>query len=269
MKSHLSRCLALLALAVALVGCVVEPETGRRRLILTPASMEASMGAQAWTDVQGQEKPSKSSKWTSAVVRVGRAVADAVNEPSYNWEFKCFESDQANAFCLPGGKIAVYDGIFQYMANDAELAAVIGHEVAHATARHGGERMTQSMAVAAGALALGTAVSGQSKEAQERWLLAYGGISSVGLVLPYSRIHEYSADRIGLIYMARAGYNPQAAIDFWKKFSAGKSGDAMSEFLSTHPADQKRIAELQKYLPEAMAEYNKAPKKYGYGERYR
>jgi predicted Zn-dependent protease len=269
MKTRLLQLSALLGICLGLVGCVTEPETGRTRLILTPRSMETSMGLDSWTDVKSQEKPSTNAKWNAAVVRVGRAVADSVNRPDYSWEFQCFASDQANAFCLPGGKIAVYDGIFQHMDNDAELAAVIGHEVAHATARHGGERMTQAMAVSAGALALGAATSGQSEEAQQRWLLAYGGISTVGLVLPYSRVHEYSADRIGLIYMARAGYDPHAAISFWRKFAEGKGGGNASDFLSTHPADQKRIAELQKYLPEAMAEYNKAPKKYGFGEKYR
>lgn len=268
MKKRLSL-LGFVGLCLLLAGCVTEPVTGRQRFILTSASEESSLGAQSWADVKTKEKPTASSKWSAAVVRVGSAVAKAVNEPSYQWEFECFASEEANAFCLPGGKIAVYDGIFQHMANDAELAAVIGHEIAHATARHGGERMTQAMAVTAGGLALGVAVSGQSKEAQERWLLAYGGASTVGLMLPYSRVHEYSADRIGLIYMARAGYDPHAAISFWEKFSAGKATGAMSDFLSTHPADAKRIEELKKFLPDAMAEYNKAPKRYGLGETYR
>jgi predicted Zn-dependent protease len=259
----------MLCLSLVLAGCVVEPETGRKRLILTPLSMESSLGAQSWAEVKGAEKPSANSQWSSAVTRVGRNVADAANEPSYQWEFECFASEQANAFCLPGGKIAVYDGLFQYMGNDAELAAVIAHEVAHATARHGGERMTQAMAVSAGALALNVALKDQSAESRETWLLAYGGISTVGLVLPYSRVHEYAADRIGLMYMARAGYNPEAAVHFWEKFSEGKGGGNVSDFLSTHPADAKRIAELKRHLPQAMAEYNRAPKRHGFGETYR
>jgi metalloendopeptidase OMA1, mitochondrial len=257
------------ALVLVLAGCVIEPETGRRRMILTPQSVESSLGVQAWADVKGKEKPTTTSKWSSAVVRVGGAVTKAVDAPGYKWEFECFASEQANAFCLPGGKIAVYDGIFKHMANDAELAAVIGHEIAHATARHGGERMSQGIAVSAGALALGVAVGGQSKEAQERWMLAYGGISNVGLTLPFSRVHEYSADRIGLLYMARAGYNPEAAVHFWQKFAAAKGDASTSDFLSTHPADEKRVAELKKYLPQAMAEYRKAPKRFGFGEKYR
>ena len=257
------------ALVLVLAGCVIEPETGRRRMILTPQSVESSLGVQAWADVKGKEKPTTASKWSNAVVRVGTAVTKAVDAPGYKWEFECFASEQANAFCLPGGKIAVYDGIFQHMANDAELAAVVAHEVAHATARHGGERMTQAMGVALGGMALGVAVGGQSKEAQERWMLAYGGISTVGLVLPYSRVHEYAADRIGLMYMARAGYHPQAAVDFWKKFADAKGSGNMSDFLSTHPADAKRIAELKKHLPKAMAEYQRAPRRYGFGEKYR
>ncbi len=260
----------ILCLSVFLAGCVVEPETGRKRLILTSASMESNLGAQSWAEVRGAEKPTPSTKWSAAVTRVGRHVADAANEPGYQWEFACFASEQANAFCLPGGKIAVYDGIFQYMANDAELAAVVAHEVAHATARHGGERMTQAMTVSAGALALGVALKDQTAESRETWLLAYGGISTVGLVLPYSRVHEYAADRIGLMYMARAGYHPEAAVHFWQKFSEGKGGGgSISDFLSTHPADAKRIAELKRHLPQAMAEYNRAPKRHGFGETYR
>lgn len=259
----------MLPVVLFLGGCVVVPETGRQRLILTSAGMESNLGAQAWAEVRGAERPTDNPRWAAAVQRVGKAIAEAANEPSYQWEFACFANEQANAFCLPGGKIAVYDGIFQYMANDAELAAVVAHEVAHATARHGGERMTQAMAVSAGALALGVALQDQDREARERWLLAYGGISTVGLLLPYSRVHEYEADRIGLMYMARAGYHPEAAVHFWEKFSEGKGGGSISDFLSTHPADAKRIAELRRHMPRAMAEYNRAPKRHGFGEVYR
>lgn len=267
-RRHGSR-LGVLAAFLIVAGCVQEPVTGRKRIILTPMSLEQTLGVQAWTETQKSEKPCTDPVRVAAVKRVGTTLSAAVNEKGYQWEFLAFASDEANAFCLPGGKIAVYDGLFKYLRNDAELAAVVGHEIAHATARHGGERMTQALAVNLGAVALAVATENQPSEQRERWLLAYTGISNLGVILPYSRVHEYAADEIGLIYMAKAGYDPRAAVDFWTRFAEGKDQNpGLAEFLSTHPLDAKRIASLKLHMPQALAEYEKAPVRHGYGERY-
>lgn len=250
-------------------GCVSEPITGRKRLIFTSMSQEMSLGAKSWQDLLQKQKLSTNQAHIAAVRRVGSTISQVVNEPGFEWEFRVFDSKQANAFCLPGGKVGVYEGLFQYVSNDAELAAVIGHEIAHATARHGGERMTQAMALGVGGAALAVALKDKPSRDRQLWLMAYGGLGTLGMVLPYSRVHEYAADKIGTIYMARAGYDPHAAITFWKKFSQGKGKkSAVSEFLSTHPLDQHRIQQLEQLLPKAMAEYRKAPRQYGLGETY-
>ncbi len=261
--------LSTMSLCLLLAGCVMEPVTGRKRLIFTPKSMENELGLKSWTQILEKEKISDNALRTAAVRRVGTTLSRAVDAPGYQWEFRLFQSEQANAFCLPGGKIAVYEGLFDVLANDAELAAVVGHEIAHATARHGGERMSQAVAVNLGLAAVGVATRDQSAQQRDRWLLAYTGVSTIGLLLPYSRIHEYAADEIGLIYMARAGYDPRAAVDFWTRFAASKGKQhAFMEFLSTHPIDEKRIARLQKAMPAALAEYGRAPVNHGHGETY-
>ncbi len=257
-----------LAVALALASCVTEPETGRKRIILTSLSQEATLGRQSWDELQKQQQPSKDAAKTEAVVRVGTRLSQAVKESGFEWEFKCFASQEMNAFCLPGGKVGVYEGLFQALSNDAELAAVVGHEIAHATARHGGERMTQAMAVGLAGLGLNMALESKAVENRELWMTAYAGISTVGLVLPYSRLHEYEADEIGTLYMARAGYDPRAAVSFWEKFAASKGGAQVPEFLSTHPVDANRIARLKQILPKALAEYEKAPRKLGLGTAY-
>lgn len=227
------------------------------------------MGLQAWEEINKEETESTNRKLYAAVRRVGKAIADAADQPDFQWEFRLFESEQANAFCLPGGKIAVYEGLFEHIDNDAELAAVMGHEVAHATARHGGERMTQGMLMNLGAMGLSAAIKDEDAKNRERWLAAYTGVTTVGILLPYSRTHEYSADRIGLTYMARAGYTPEAALDFWEKFGRQNKTPALMEFLSTHPVGEKRIEQLREFLPKARLEYEVAPRQRGYGQALR
>lgn len=259
--------LAIIALAFG-SGCQThtEPGTGRSQFILTSPGQEASMGLQAWKDIVKEETESTNREHYAAVRRVGKAIAEAADKPDFEWEFRLFKSQQANAFCLPGGKIAVYEGLFKHIDNDAELAAVMGHEVAHATARHGGERVTQAMLMNFGAMGVSAALNDESAEQRERWLAAYTGLTTVGIQLPYSRTHEYSADRIGLMYMARAGYDPEAALDFWKKFARQNKSPALMEFLSTHPVGNKRIEQLQQFLPKAQLEYEVAPRQRGYGQ---
>jgi predicted Zn-dependent protease len=188
--------------------------------------------------------------------RISKVADDFIREMNLNmtmdWEFILIEEDETvNAWCMPGGKVAVYTGILPYTKNAAGLAAVIGHEVSHALAQHGNERMSQGLLVQFGGLTLAKAMQNKPETTKNLWLQAFGIGASLGFILPYSRTHEYEADHIGLILMAKAGYNPNEAIAFWERMSKS-DGKKPPEFLSTHPADEKRIAELKNHLPEAM-----------------
>jgi len=248
-----------------MVACSTVPYTGRSRFLFTSEAEETKMGLQAWREVRSKEKPNANKKVNAVVTRVGRAIAAVADKPDYKWEFRTFESPQANAFCLPGGKVAVYTGIFKYMAYEAELAAVVGHEVGHAIARHGGERVSQGMLQQAGAAIVATMV--QKPTEREVALLIYGGATQLGAMLPYSREHEYEADQIGLMLMAKAGYDPRYAIKFWEKFSKASSNSSLGEWFSTHPIGPHRVTELKKHLPEAMRYYKKAKVKRGAGAK--
>lgn len=175
---------------------------------------------------------------------------------NFSWEFNLVQSNEVNAFCMPGGKIVVYEGILPYTSTDDELAAIIGHEVAHAVAKHSNERMSQQLMTEYGSAVLGQALSGQSQAVQTVAGTVYGLGSQYGVMLPYSRKHEYEADHMGLIFMAMAGYNPEAALTFWTKMAQGKNGQ-VPEMMSTHPSDANRISEIKKYLPDAMKYYKK------------
>jgi len=261
-------CLALVCALAAFVatGCRTVPFTGRSQLLLMSAQEETTMGLQAWQEVVKKEKPSTNQAHVAAVNRVGEAIRAVAERPDFEWEFRTFASDQANAFCLPGGKVAVYEGLFKFVANDAELAAVVGHEIGHAIARHGGERVSQIMLLKLGEAGLSIALSGKSEAARNAWLAAYTGVGTVGYMLPYSRKHEYEADHLGLLLMAKAGYDPQAALSFWQKFGGQKKSSALEEFLSTHPLGPKRLLRLETMMPDASAEYESAPVKRGLGK---
>jgi len=226
------------------------------------------MGLQVWREILRKEKPCRVAWMNEALQRVGKALAQTAGKPDFQWEFRVFQSDQANAFCLPGGKVGVYSGLFKYLANDAELAAVVGHEIGHALARHGAERVTLGILQDLGQLGLSVALRNRAEVEQVRWMAAYAGLTNVGVILPYSRTQEYAADEIGLMLMAKAGYDPQASLDFWRKFGSGKQEPAVLEFLSTHPLDSHRIDRLQGLLPRAVLEYETAPVRRGYGQRF-
>ena len=190
--------------------------------------------------------------------KVGRRIAAVANLPGAQWEFVVFDSKEANAFCLPGGKVGVYTGILQVTKNEAGLATVIGHEVAHAVARHGGERISQALLLQTGESLLGKAISTADPKIQTATLLAYGVGATVGVQLPYSRLQESEADHIGLIYMARAGYDPREAIAFWQRFAEYNRAQGSANvptFLRTHPLDEKRIEQMKVWLPEALSQY--------------
>jgi len=254
--------LLLTAIVTLTSACTTNQLTGRKQLLMTSVDQENEMGAQAWEEIQKKEKETSNKDQTDAVLRVGKEIAEVTTQYNFDWEFKVFESEQANAFCLPGGKVAVYTGLLKFTANDAELATVIGHEVAHAVLRHGGERMSQGALQQIGAELL------RVGEVGDAWLQAYGIAASGLAILPYSRKHEYEADEVGLTLLARAGYNPEAALSFWGKFGADSDSSSFAELFSTHPMSEKRLKEMRKQLPKAMQIYNTIPEKHNLGVIY-
>lgn len=228
-----------------------------------------SMSLQQYNEFLKTHKLSADKARTVMVKRVGGRVRQAVEQyfiargmsdklSDYDWKFNLIEEKEANAWCMPGGKVAVYTGILPITKDKNGLAVVMGHEIAHAVAGHGGERMSQFLAVQLGGLALTAAMAEQPKASQDLWFAAYGLSSQLGFILPYSRIQEYEADRLGLIFMAMAGYEPRHAVTLWKRMAAEKKGKGASPaFLSTHPADEARIESIRNALPEAMRYYRK------------
>lgn len=254
---------ALLLAVIGGSGCATAPETGRSQLLLIDSAQESQMGLKAFREIKSETPVSRDTTENARLQRVGRDIARVAKLPDARWEFVLFDQPKVpNAFALPGGKVGVYTGILPITQNDAGLATVIGHEVAHAAARHGAERMSQGVALQVGGSILSAALGagGYGGVSRDLAMQAYGLGAQVGVLLPYSRTQELEADRIGLLYMARAGYDPREAIDFWKRFQAYNQarGGKGVEFLSTHPLDDNRIAQLQKYLPQAMAEYRRA-----------
>jgi predicted Zn-dependent protease len=259
----------MLLLAVAAVfawgGCRTTPVTGRRQLLLIPESREISMGVTAYQGIMEEETPTSNQRWQEMVKRVGQRIAAVSGRDDFQWEFKVVKSPEQNAFCLPGGKVAVYEGILPICENEAGLAVVMSHEIAHALARHGGERMSHSQVKDVGKNVVSAFFKDDEKK-QELVLTAYGLGSQYGLILPYSRKHESEADQIGMTLMAKAGYDPSEAPRFWQRFGQAKGASSTSEFFSTHPSDERRAAELQTLLPEAKAIYERAATKIGLGE---
>lgn len=243
------------ALFFALSGCATVPYTDRQQIMMVSAEEESQLGATLFTDVKKSSKVSTDATMNSMVSSVGRRIAAAADRPEYKWEFVVVEDKTVNAFALPGGKVAFHTGIMPICQDEAGVAAVMGHEVAHVLARHGSERMSQQQALSIGSVALMAAVSGSSPVVKEGVMQAYGVGAQVGVLLPYSRSHELEADRIGMILMAKAGYDPRHAVSFWERMLANKNGSSSLSFLSTHPSDQKRIDELKGFLPEALKYY--------------
>jgi predicted Zn-dependent protease len=211
---------------------------------------------------------SSNKKQTQMIKTVGLKIQKAVEQyfkqnnmsehlQGYNWEFNLVESNDVNAWCMPGGKVVFYTGILPVCQGDNGVAVVMGHEIAHAIAEHGGERMSQGLLTQLGGMGLMIALENKPQETQELWMTAFGVGSQLGVMLPFSRLHESEADHLGLIFMAMAGYNPNEAVEFWKRMAAQKGGSSPPEFLSTHPSDETRIADLQKLVPDAMKYYKK------------
>ncbi len=257
--------IALLSATVVCAGCKSAPITGRKQMLLLPESQEVSLGLTAFNDVTEKEPLSQNAQYNELVQRVGQRIAAVANKPDYKWEFKVIASEQQNAFCLPGGKVAVYEGIIPICATEAGLAVVMSHEIAHALARHGGERMSQNMAVDGVKQAVSYVMQNQDQARRDIVMQAYGVSSQYGVLLPYSRAHESEADHIGLMMMARAGYDPREAPRFWQRFGSLKNGNQPMEFMSTHPSDARRAADLAALVPEAEKLYGAAPEQFALG----
>ena len=239
----------LVACVVGLIaGCQAAPVTGRSQLILFPASQDAELGLQAYQQILAKSKVFKDGRLNERVQTIGRRIAAVSGHPEFDWEFTLFENDQPNAFALPGGKVGVNTGLFNVAENDAQLAAVIGHEVAHAIARHGAERMSQGVLAETGLAVLGATTNKAST------VQLAAAAATLGVILPYSRTQESEADHIGLLYMAEAGYDPREAVELWRNFER-LGGRRPPEFLSTHPGQKTRIKRLQAMMPEALVIY--------------
>ena len=256
----------LLCLLLFLFSCATAPVTERRGLHLVPDSELATMSYQEYSQVLKKSKLSTDMVKVNMVRRVGQRIATAseqlLNEKgqgedvrNYKWEFNLIEDDKTvNAWCMPGGKVAVYTGLLPISQDENGLAVVMGHEVAHAIAKHGNERMSQGLLTQFGAIGLSLALAGNPGATSNIFMQAYGVGTQVGFLLPYSRVHESEADHIGLILMAKAGYDPRGAIVLWQRMNA-KGGSRPPEFLSTHPAPESRIRNIESLIPEAMQYY--------------
>ncbi|NIO03227.1 MAG: M48 family metalloprotease [Proteobacteria bacterium] len=243
-----------------IASCATAPVTGRQQLILIPPSQELALGLKSYREILSKSKLSQDKEIVDMVNRVGWDIARVTSRDypiakDYEWEFNVIDDDKTpNAFALPGGKIAVYTGLLRYTKDEAGLATVVGHEIGHALARHGAERMSQYLLAQLGQVALNVAIEDQSPETVRAINIAYGAGSTVGVLLPFSRLEESEADHIGLILMAKAGYNPREAINFWERM-AQAGGKKTPAFLSTHPTDEKRMAQIEGWMPEALSYY--------------
>ncbi len=256
---------AIVFVTLLLGSCSTVPITGRKQVNLLPESDMVALSMTSYKEFLDTNQVVRSGPDQQLVVRVGQRIASAVetfmkengmqNRLGYfDWEFNLVADPSLNAWCMPGGKVVVYTGILPVCQDENGLAVVMGHEIAHAVARHGNERMSQALLVQMGGMALSVAIDEKPAETRQWFLAAYGVAANFGVVLPYSRAHETEADKLGMILMAMAGYDPAGAISFWERMSAS-AGPKPPEFLSTHPADETRIRDLKAFLPKAMKHY--------------
>ena len=262
------RLAALCGLLLLQSSCTKVAITGRKQFNLVPNSVMNSMSFESYSEFLSQNKLSDNVEQTQMVKRLGSRIQKAVEQycaennlsdrlQGYQWEFNLIEDESLNAWCMPGGKVVVYTGLLPVTRTEAGLAVVMGHEIAHAFAKHGAERMTQGLIVEMGGMALSKALEKSPEKTQNLFMQSYGIGTEVGVLLPYGRVHEKEADHLGLIFMAMAGYNPNEAVGFWERMAASKEGPAPPEILSTHPADATRIRNIKKLIPEAMKYYHK------------
>jgi predicted Zn-dependent protease len=267
MKKLKIRLVTLLLVALLFQSCSLVPLTGRRQLSLVSDADMLSTSFVQYDQFLGENKLSTNSAQTGMVKGVGKRIQNAVttyfslNNMSqelngFAWEFNLIENKEVNAWCMPGGKVVVYTGILPVTQNEAGLAVVMGHEIAHAVAKHSNERMSQALLAQLGGQTLATALQDKPQETQQIWMTVFGVGVQVGAMLPYSRLQEGEADHLGLIFMAMADYDPNSAVEFWQRM-ADNAGAKPPEFLSTHPSDENRIRKIKSEIPEAMKYYKK------------
>lgn len=254
-------------IAIILAGCATVPLTGRKQLSVIPNSQLLPLSYSSYQDVLKESKLSTNQQQVAQVKNVGRNIQQAVENfmakndlsdklKGYEWEFNLIEENTINAWCMPGGKVAFYTGIMLVCQDDAGVAVVMGHEIAHAIANHGSERMSQGLMQQLGGVALSVAIKDKPEETQALFYTAYGIGTTYGAMLPYSRLHETEADKLGLIFMAMAGYDPREAPKFWERMDAITGSPPMPEWMSTHPSHESRIENLNEFMPEAMKYYD-------------
>jgi predicted Zn-dependent protease len=257
----------VLVAVLVVCSCTMVPLTGRKQLSLVSDSEMLSMSFGEYGQFLKDNKLSTNTSQVNMVKQVGGRIQNAVETyfarngmsqqlAGYAWEFNLVESDEVNAWCMPGGKVVVYTGILPITKDATGLAVVLGHEISHAVAKHSNERMSQALIAQLGGETLSAALQNKSDQTKQIWMGLFGVGAQVGVLLPYSRIQESEADHLGLIFMAMAGYDPHAALDFWQRMSEN-AGAKPPEFLSTHPADATRLAKIREEIPEAMQYYKK------------
>jgi predicted Zn-dependent protease len=267
MKKLQTGLFAFLIAVLLFQACSLVPLTGRRQLSLVSDADMLSLSFSQYDQFMKENKMSSNMAETNEVRHVGRNIQNAVatyfarNKMSqdlngFAWEFNLVESKEANAWCMPGGKVMVYSGILPFTQNETGLAVVMGHEIAHAVAKHSNERMSQALVSQLGGQVLAEALKQKPQQTQQIWMTLFGVGVQLGAVMPYNRLQEGEADRLGLIFMAMAGYDPNAAIGFWQRMSQN-AGANPPEFLSTHPTDENRIQKIKSEIPEAMKYYKK------------
>jgi predicted Zn-dependent protease len=266
-------CMAIILVSITatiFIACSTNAITGRSQLSLVSDAEVMQQSSLQYKQFLSSNKvvSGTTNRGAVSVNTVGRKIVTAINKyyqenglskelEGFEWEINTVENKEVNAWCMPGGKIVVYTGILPVTKNDAGLAVVMGHEIAHALAKHGKERLSQGLVQQLGGVALSVAMANKSAESQQLWGAAYGLGSQYGAMLPFSRKNELEADKFGLMFSALAGYDPNEAVDFWKRMAAVGGGQAPPEFASTHPSDETRIAQLQKIMPEVVSKYYK------------
>jgi predicted Zn-dependent protease len=265
-RALISMLLIMCAVVLLASGCSEVAISGRKQFNIVPSSTMNSMSFSSYGEFLSQNKLSTNAEQTRMVKNAGARIQKAVEDycvqesiadqlDGYEWEFNLVEDPNINAWCMPGGKVVVYTGILPVAQDEAGLAVVMGHEIAHAFAKHGAERMSQQLAYQLGGVALSTAMEDYPEQTKNIFMQSYGVGAQVGILLPFSRTHESEADHLGLVFMAMAGYDPQEAPAFWERMAAQRKGGGPPEFLSTHPANETRIQNLRDLLPEAMTYY--------------
>lgn len=246
------------------LGCRTVPITERSQLMLSAESTENALGVSAYAEYREKFRVSANAEYTDALRRCGAAIKNVADRDDFEWEFTLLDSPTENAFCLPGGKVAFYSGIVDKMDNEAEMAFVMAHEIAHAIARHGGERISWGYIQSLGGILVSLGLQNSTVNG------VYGIGSELGVMLPFSRRDESEADYIGMLLMAKAGYDPRASVAFWRRFSSESAASTvLDDLMSTHPCDEDRIAAMEEHLEAALEEYRKAANKREYGVTFR